>query len=321
MNITDIRRVYAAEGMHCAFTDLFLFRGRYYLGFKEGPKHMVDAENHGLILTSEDGEQWSVACRVHCGKDTREPKFMELNGRLLCYFFTIEPALDGTRMITDSWCMSSEDGMQWSEPVCFAREEKYWHPVSHKGVAYCVTHPKDPAPDRPCRLMCSRDGLQWEHLADVPIDHTQKPNEASLAFDSTDTLHVFIRTDRDQCLAWLLRAAPPYRAFEKISLGERMGGPLVWVDREDTVYLGARFYPCAEYPHTGIFRVDAAGKPQLITVLPSMGDSSYMGVARKKDDSGYLFSYYSSHEALGGDRFEHNRGAIYLVETSDGPAL
>lgn len=317
MNIIDIRRVYAAPGNHCAFTDLFLFQGRYYLGFKEGPKHMVDERNHGLILSSEDGIQWSKVCRVHCGKDTREPKFMELNGRLLCYFFTIEPAPDGTHMITDSWCMQSEDGAHWSEPVCFAREEKYWHPVCYKGTAYCVAHSKDPAPDRPCRFMRSADGLHWEHLADIPIDYTQKPNEASLAFDSTGTLHVFIRTDRGQCLAYLLTAAPPYRSFEKKPLGMRMGGPLIWIDRDET-YLGARFYPCPEYPHTGIFRVDPAGVPHLVTVLPSMGDSSYMGAARKKDGSGYLFSYYSSHDALCGDRFEHNLGAIYLVETLDG---
>lgn len=316
MNIVDIRRAYSAPGMHCAFTDLFLYRGRYYLGFKEGPKHMVDERNHGLILSSEDGVRWTAVCRVHCGKDTREPKFMEWNGRLLCYFFTIEPAPGGARMLTDSWCMQSEDGTHWSEPVCFAREEKYWHPVSHKGIAYCVTHPKDPAPDRPCRLMRSTDGLRWEHLADVPIDHTQKPNEASLAFDGADTLYVFIRTDRGQCLSYLLKAKPPYRSFEKISLGARMSGPLVWIDRGE-IYLGARFYPSPEYPHTGIFRMDAAGAPRLVTVLPSMGDSSYMGVARKADDTGYLISYYSSHESLGGDRFENNLGAIYLVETRD----
>lgn len=59
------------------------------------------------------------------------------------------------------------------------------------------------------------------------------------------------------------------------------------------------------------------GKPKLVTVLPSMGDSSYMGITRKLDNSGYLISYYSSHESLGGDLFSRNNGAIYIVETSD----
>lgn len=316
MKIANIKKVYEARQMHCAFTDIVTFRGRYYLGFMEGPKHMVDPLNHGVILSSRDGEEWETVLKIHCGKDTREPKFMEFNGKLWGYFFTIEPSPDGSRMITDSWYITSEDGQTWSSPVCFAKEEKYWRPVSHDGIAYCVTHPKDPAPDRPCRLMCSEDGHHWSHLADVPIEHTQKPNEASLAFDEKGMLHVFIRTDQGRCEAFLLTAKAPWRSFEKKGLGMRMGGPLIWVDR-GSIYLGARFHPCQEYAHTGIFRVDDSGCPQLVTVLPSMGDSSYMGITRNIEDTGYLISYYSSHEALGGDLFSKNHGAIYLVETKD----
>ena len=88
MKITQIRKVYAVQGMHCAFTDIVSFRGRYYLGFMEGPQHMVNSENCCMILSSLDGVQWETVCRVHCGKDTREPKFMELNEKVLCYFFS-----------------------------------------------------------------------------------------------------------------------------------------------------------------------------------------------------------------------------------------
>ena len=316
MKITQIRKVYAVQGMHCAFTDIVSFRGRYYLGFMESAQHMVNSENCCMILSSLDGVQWETVCRVHCGKDTREPKFMELNEKLLCYFFTIEPAGDASRMITNSWCMWSTDGCVWEEPVCFAREEKYWRPVNYRGAAYCVTHPKDPAPDRPCRLMKSMDGLHWTHLADIPIAYTQKPNEASLAFNNEGKLFVFIRTDRDKREAYLLTAVPPYQSLEKNSLGMQMGWPLLWLDK-DEIFLGGRFYTSEEYPHTGIFHLAKDGKPKLVTVLPSMGDSSYMGITRKLDNSGYLISYYSSHESLGGDLFSRNNGAIYIVETSD----
>lgn len=55
MKITQIRKVYAVQGMHCAFTDIVSFRGRYYLGFMEGPQHMVNSENCCMILSSLDG--------------------------------------------------------------------------------------------------------------------------------------------------------------------------------------------------------------------------------------------------------------------------
>lgn len=301
---------------HCAFTDIITFRGCYFLGFMEGPKHMVDDKNHSLILVSQDGENWEKVCRIYCGKDTREPKFMELNGKLLCFFFTIEPSADGTHMLTDSWYIESIDGRIWSEPVCFAYKEKYWRPVNYKGTAYCVTHPKDPAPEQPCRLMRSQNGKNWEHLADIPIEDSQKPNEAALAFDEEGILYIFIRTDRDQCEAYLLRSKEPYTVFEKKSLGMRLGGPLLWFDRRN-IFLGARFYLESGYPHTGIFQLDEEIRPHLLVVLPSMGDSSYMGITRKTDDSGYLISYYSSHESLGGDLFSKNHGSIYVVETCD----
>lgn len=316
MKITNIFKVYGTEGKHCAFTDIISYNGRYYLGFMEGPQHMVDPDNHGIIMSSEDGKTWEIVHQIHCGKDTREPKFVVRDGELLCYFFTIEPSIHGKRMITDSWRMSSMDGSVWSKAECFATEEKYWRPVYYNNFLYCVTHPKDPAPDRPCRLMCSSDGLNWDHLADVPIDYSQKPNEASLAFDKEGVLKVFIRTDLDKREAYVLTSRAPYNEFTKKSLDLRMGGPLLWFDG-DEIYLGARFFPSPDYSHTGIFRLNEKGLPQLITVLPSMGDSSYMGITRKLDDSGWLISYYSSHESLNGNLFSSNHGSIYLVEADD----
>ena len=96
----------------------------------------------------------------------------------------------------------------------------------------------------------------------------------------------------------------------------RLGGPLLWFDHK-TAFLGARFHLDSGYSHTGIFRLDEENRPQLLAVLPSMGDSSYMGITRKTDNSGFLISYYSSHESLGGDLFSQNHGSIYVAETCD----
>lgn len=311
MKITDIRRVFSLTGSHCAFTDIISFGGCYYLGFMAGVEHMVNPENKGVVLKSPNGINWSLSALFGCKKDTREPKFAVIGGRLFAYFFTIEPAPGENRMITDSWYSFTEDGLCWSSPVRFAQEVKYWRPAAFGGAVYCVTHPKDPSPEGYCRLMRSEDGMHWSFLSNLPVEPMEKPNEAAIAFGETGTLHIFIRTDRGRCHAYYLSSEPPYTEYRIHDLGCRLGGPLIWLE-EGQVRLGARFYTEGGCAHTGIFRLDEQFHPQLLSVLPSMGDSSYMGITRRMQEEGYLISYYSSHESLGGDHFAHNHASVYL---------
>ena len=311
--IANIKKAFSLEGTHAAFTDIASFKGNYYLGFMVGVKHMVDAENKGMVLKSGDGINWVPSCVFHCGKDTREPKFMEMDGRLFAYFFTIVPATDNSRMITDSWYSYTEDGLNWTKPVRFAKEEKFWRPAFNNGTAYCVSHPKDPAPDRPCRLYQSADGMAWQHISDIPIDPMKKPNEASIAFDSKSNLYVFIRSDMDNKHSYVLKSAPPYIKYEVFDMGRQLGGPLIWVD-SDEIYLGARFFTEYGSQHTGIFKLDDEMKPHMVCVLPSFGDCSYMGITGKLDSKGYLASYYSSHECLEGTSVSANIASIYVAD-------
>ncbi len=313
MQITEIRKAFSLKDSHCAFTDIICFHNTYYLGFMLGVEHRVNKENKSVVLKSKDGINFTQSALFYCGIDTREPKFMVLGDRLFAYFFTIHPSPDQTRMITDSWFSFTEDGMTWSQPERFATEVKFWRPVSHKGIAYCVTHPKDPSPEGCCRLMRSEDGIHWSELSQIPIDPTEKPNEASIAFDENDILHVFIRSDRGKLSAYYLKSHSPYTSFEVFDLGRRMGGPLIWID-DGKVYIGSRFYTGSNIPHTGIFTINDSAEAELITVLPSMGDSSYMGITKRYDGNGYLVSYYSSHESLNGDLFSNNVASVYVAE-------
>ncbi len=313
LNIKSIRKIFSLEGSHAAFTDIGKFKGNYYMGFMLGVKHMVDRENKSMILKSEDGINWTPSTIIHCGIDTREPKFMEINGRFFAYFFTIDPTPDGARMITDSWYICTDDGLNWTDPVKFADEEKFWRPVFHNGSAYCVSHPKDPAPDRPCKLYKSVDGMAWQHISDIPIDPMKKPNEASIAFDSKGNLYVFIRSDRESKHSYVLKAAPPYDQYEVFDMGRQLGGPLIWINNDD-IYLGARFFTEFDSRHTGIFKLDKDMQPHMVCVLPSFGDCSYMGITEKLDGNGYFASYYSSHECLEGTKVSPNISSIYLAD-------
>lgn len=313
--INNIRKVFSLEGSHAAFTDIGKFNGYYYLGFMLGVKHMVDKENKSMILKSKDGVNWTASSLLHCGIDTREPKFMEINGRFFAYFFTITPNEDKTRMITNSWYVYTDDGMIWTQPKQFAAEEKFWRPVFHKGMAYCVSHPKDPVPDRPCKLYKSADGMSWEFMADIPIDPMKKPTEASLDFDSHDNLFIFIRSDRGDNHSYVLKAEPPYTEFEVYDMGMRLGGPLLWI-KNDEIFLGARIFTDYDARNTAILKLDDEMKPHMICILPSFGDCSYMGITEKMDGEGYFISYYSSHECLEGTSVSPNISSIYLADIS-----
>ncbi|MGI5894957.1 MAG: sialidase family protein [Candidatus Merdivicinus sp.] len=314
MEIRSIYRTYFMKGSHSAFSDITSFQGNYYLGFMSGKKHMVDPENKSVILKSEDGVQWTPALQLHMGIDTREPKFMVLDGKLFAYFFTITPHETEDRMVTNSWYTYTEDGITWKDPCQFAQEEKFWRPVAFQGSAYCVTHPKDPAPNRYCRLMKSKDGIHWDFIQNIPIDPMEKPNEASITFDEQGRLLVFIRTDRGRCSAYILRAEAPYTHFEVFDLNQRMGGPLIWT-HNGIIYISCRFYTETGTPHTGIFQLKEDMKPILDIVLPSYGDSSYAGIVNKLDGDGVWISYYSSHDCLVSDsKYSKANASIYLAD-------
>ena len=285
LKVNNIQEAFSLKSSHAAFTDIGKFKGYFYLGFMLGVKHMVDKENKSMVLKSKDGVNWTPSNLIHCGMDTREPKFMDIGGRLFVYFFTIVPAPDKSRMITDSWYVYTDDGRIWTQPKKFAGEEKFWRPFCHNGAAYCVSHPKDPAPDRPCKLYKSSDGIDWEFIAGIPIDPMDKPNEASLAFDSKENLYVFIRTDRGANHSYVLKSPAPYTEFEVFDMGKRLGGPLIWI-KNDKIYLGARFFTEFGYRHTAIYRLDENMQPHMVCVLPSFGDCSYMGITEKFDKRG-----------------------------------
>ncbi|MEI6035064.1 MAG: hypothetical protein WCS65_12400 [Verrucomicrobiae bacterium] len=48
----------ASDGMHNAFTSLALFKGRYFVAFRNGKHHAEDARGTQVMMTSRDGEQW-----------------------------------------------------------------------------------------------------------------------------------------------------------------------------------------------------------------------------------------------------------------------
>ena len=302
------------HGAHCAFTDIITFKGQYYLGFMVGTKHKFDSETKCIILKSPDGENWSQAQQLYCQTDTREPKFVEFDGKLYAFFFTLEPCADN-KFIAKSWMSSTSDGMNWTEPIVFAEGEKYWRPRRMGNKLYCVTHPLYPSENSYCRLVSSSDGASWEHLSNIPIDPMRKPNEASIAFDEENNLYVFIRTDLADKNSYVIKSKPPYVKYETYDMHRQLSGPLIWL-KNNEIYLGARFYTKFNIPHSGIFKFDDKMEPVLITVLPSMGDSSYMGITKKIDGDGYFLSYYSSHENLNGDNFSSNKASIYLVDIS-----
>jgi hypothetical protein len=322
----DVQRIWD-KAPHNAFTDLIRFKDRWYCVFREGQAH-ISPGGKLRVITSQNGQQWtSAALMTWPGRDLRDPHLaVTSDGRLMV---SSAAAFDkpGKGRTHQSVVCYSQDGTDWGPLHPIGHEGFWlWSAAWHKGIGYSIGYTTTlPVDDWFLRLYHSRDGHQWDVLADRIFGQGGTPDESSLAFAPDDTAYCLLRRDGTSNTAQLGMSRPPYTEWTWKDLGLRVGGPEL-IRLPDGRFLAAG----RNYGKTGSLRERRTclywldpdkGRLVQLVELPSYGDTSYPGMVFH--DGVLWMSYHSSHEAHRLDRLPPKpqvRADIFLAKLKIRPA-
>jgi len=315
-NRTNWLRTVYEDGRHNAFTDIKLFRGRFYVTFRSGEAH-GSYDGTIRVLASDDLEKWDQVGHLTTVLDDRDPKLAIREEVLYVIAQCRTPPTPGGEMPSrvQSQIWSTPDGSNWSnavvgEPIDYV----FWRPQEYDGWHWQVAYYCDRA-DRGVwhvDLLRSTDMHRWEKVSTVYDDHA--PNETEIQFLADGTLVAFVRCEDPQMGTPFCIAKPPYTQWEVHEQPLDIRGPLL-AQVEGRLYVVGRFMEKAEeedvtYRDTRLYRVTEDYQLEEMLVLPApewaperAGDNSYAG-AHYLGDGELLLSYYSGTS---------ERANIYLI--------
>ena len=328
-----VRRIYA-DGWHNAFTDFQVFKGRYYICFRNGLSH-VSPEGKAVVIASSDLADWRrTGVPVNTTGDDRDPHMAATADRLFMYAGSVtrpDPELTGNDVVRvlQTQCAVSEDGETWSEPRPVYREGFWLWGVGRVGDRfYGLAYGNEPADRDPqsteLHLVRSADGLDWKFVSIV----TKNGSEATFRIAADGAMRVAIRGG-DENRFTMAVAQPPYTDWRLKDLGDVIPAPRL-VEAGGREYVIGRQHVrdpigpggtggtggTADRDHivdrrTSIWRVEEDAVVHVLD-LPSGGDTSYAGVVQQEDGA-LLLSYYSQHEVDTGEKHYLYPANIYLA--------
>lgn len=321
VTVTSVRRVFH-NGEHNAFTDLVRFENQLYLTFRSCPDgHMVHPTASIIVLRSPDGGTWEQVHRFRVDqRDTRDPHFLVFQGKLFVYTGTwysgktTLPREDYDLNKHLGYAAWTADGTTWHSPIMLEGTFGHyiWRAAAFGDKAYLCGRRK-PAFEVQTRgegrkveslMLESEDGLVWRKRA---VFQETAGDETAFLFDSAGAI-VAVGRHGEGKEAQLLRSRPPYTSWQRTSLSQPIGGPLLapWGSR---LLVGGRKTTTDKGPKAMLgWLVD--DRLVEFAELPSGGDTSYPGFVELSPTRG-LVSYYSSHER---DAAGKPITAIYLAE-------
>lgn len=287
--IVSLARVWD-RAPHCAFTDLLLHGGAWWLTFREAADHGASV-GALRVLHSADGLAWESAAWIEePGVDLRDPKLSVMpDGRLLLSTCGALYDAAGQYRTRCPRVAFSADGRTWTAPKRVLAEDHWlWRVTWHEGVGYGVSKLGEGSQPRRAFLYRTGDGLAWEWLTELLLPHdTWTASETTLRFLPDGELVALIRPN------WIGRSRPPYRDWTFTELAERLGGPNFLRVPDGTLWAAARGRGPGGQPATVLSRMTPTSYEPVLC-LPSGGDCSYPGLVWHE---GLLWvSYYSSHE-------------------------
>jgi hypothetical protein len=303
LEVISVQRIWA-EAPHSAFGDIIRFQDRWFCVFREGKGHVAkaggDDDGKLRVITSGDGESWeSAALIAEQGIDLRDPHLsITPSGELMIVAGGSEYP-GGVFRGRQPRAVFSKDGRQWSQPKrVLDRGNWLWRVTWHDGVAWGVTKVDPPANDPSglgrADLVRSRDGLQWDTVAELEVPGG---NESTIRFQADGRMVILMRTQTPQDrMAFVGWSEPPHSGWHWTKQAVFVGGPNFIVLPGGEMVGGGRWMtaPGADGARMGLgpMTLDRYD-PQL--VLPSGGDTSYPGFVFH--DGVLWVMYYSSHES------------------------
>ena len=303
---------------HSAFTDLCRFRDRFYLTFRSCPDGHAVALSQIVILSSEDGENWTEAFSFNVpGRDPRDPHFLEFKGTLFVYTGTWLATPDGQPLSLNDhlgYGVWSGNGEDWRgpQPLEGTYGHYIWRAAAYEDRAYLCGRRRQAfeasieSEQVPLTIEAavleSEDGLVWRYRTSFMEDYG---DETAFLFEEDGSILAIAR-DGGGKIARVCRSSPPWEAWTRTPLDRNVGGPMIvrWGDR---YLVGGRKQSTDGEPRMAVYWLvnDALHEA---AELPSGGDCSYPGFVQL-DEERALLSYYSSHEGP---------TSIYLAELALG---
>ena len=299
------------DGNHNAFTDICWFKGAPYTTFRNATNH-VSPDGRVLVLRgTETGERWQVVASIRGPADTRDPKLMATPGGLFSYSYVGYSSAGRGEYKRASGYAFSRDGSNWSKWRLIERDFIYWRPRWHVDRAYVAAYRYE---DGSVVFKVSEGGRRWEDVC-VLAKRTGEPwpNEVAFDFAPDGTCWALIRREYEEGHPLLAKAPAPFTKWTYKELDIKLQGPCLWFVGDEP-YISGRWYQPGGYVNTAVFRL-VDDRPECQIVLPSGGDTSYMGVAQHpKDPRRYWLTYYSSHEFNPKVNSHEHAANIYLCD-------
>lgn len=300
-----------ADGNHNAFTDLCWFKGRPYCTFRHSTNHLSQDGRVLVLRGTEEGDRWQVVASIRAAADTRDPKLMVTPEGLFSYSFVRYPDDGGVRYHRATGYSFSPDGDSWTPWRLIEGEDIYWRPRWYQNRGYVAAYR---VTDWSVIFKVTNDGRIWENVSTVAVREGEpRPNETAFEFAPDGTCWALVRREYPEGHPLLAKSRPPYTEWSYEELDIKLQGMCLWFVG-DQPFLSGRWYQPSGYVNTAVFRLDGT-TPVCQVVLPSGGDTSYMGVAaHPKDPRRYWLSYYSSHEYNPKPNSHEHPANIYLVD-------
>jgi hypothetical protein len=293
------------DGLHNSNTDMIVWKGMFYLAHAASPFHLGSSECKLVLLRSSDGRCWEqIATLDTAPEDIRDPKFAVIHDQLFLYALK-NRAINPEPYTTVYSC--STDGVHWApfqeiEPKGWL----FWRPKSADGhtcyvPAYWWEHGKS-------ILLSSTDGASWSILSEIyrgdrndETDFEFLPDGRMIATARLEFSESWLGHPEGETL--IAVSSPPFDSWHVTARSRvtRLDGPNLFA-YHGQVYAVGRYQPVQRGPfshqgsilarkRTSLFRVQEQGLVRL-TDLPSAGDTSYAGIAIRRED--LYVCYYTS---------------------------
>jgi len=302
--------------------DIVRYHGRIYFAFRNAPTHFASRAARHIILSSADGEHWSLEKITSMGRDMREPRFLVYKDRLFYYFFSAGKN-PWTFTPQHIWACEYLGPGKWTGPkIIWKPGYVVWRAKEHNGVAlmsvYAATGVKETKGGTPSELslLKSEDGLNWEPFnPDRPVQ-VYGAGEADFEFDAEGNLYTVVRNESGASKICKAPAAD-ISDWKCVESPMKYDSPLMF-KHGDEIYMIARRNIAGKYYHnskavpdgleswvnmgrywvtrkrTAMYRFNTAEmKIEWLFDFPSKGDTAFPAIIQLNEDQYLLYNYSS----------------------------
>lgn len=301
------------DGMHNAFTDLQVWQGAYWVGYRKGAGH-TSMDAHAVVAVSHDRSRFTEIATARVRGDVRDPKLFPVNDDCLAMYFPswTEGAglieADGRKRFTpiQQYITFSANGRNWETPQPILEKNMWlWRVRKHGGKYYGLIQNlagswSGDIPSHQLDLAVSDDLLNWTTIARVG----DGLNESDIYWHEDGEAWIVSRTAKGPYSVFA-SAQAPYTHWETTDLRPMVQAPII-LEHGGNLYLAGRSIPSSEgvtaapfgdgSVSLSIWRLTRKAIDPVLRI-PAFGDCSYPGFI--KDSEGRIcLTYYSQHAYL-----------------------